>query len=115
MGYLTDNLSVRGVGDCPALYPWELTVHWELNDPFTAPRAIDQLSRAIQLAIPDVEEWQLSVYRRPQTRAKYRFRTEAGRDLGVNALSNPLFALGPVFVKRLGVTNPPDRVTRGIE
>ena len=114
MGYLTDNLSVRGTGDCPALYPFEMIVEWKLNDQFTAPNAIAQMSIAIKLAIPDVEEWQLSVYKRREQRAKYRFRTEAERDLAVNALSGPIFQVGPVYVTKIATQNAPDQMTRGV-
>jgi hypothetical protein len=115
MGYLTDNLSVRGVASCSDIYPYEMVVVWELNDPFTAPNAVDQMSQAIKAVIPDVEEWQVSVLKGKEKRVKYRFRTEPERNQASNALTSVDFAVGPIFIKRIAFQNAPDRVTRGVE
>jgi hypothetical protein len=89
-----------------------MIVEWGINDPFTAPRPIDQLSAKVKEVLPDVEDWQLSVLRADDNRAKYRFRTESAR----NQVSNTLLAMlpGAVFIKQIRFQNAPDRATRGI-
>lgn len=118
MSYLTDNIGPSRVGDCPALYPYEMVVEWGVNDPFAAPQPVDFLSVVIKEVLPDVEVWQLSVLRDDpvrrdeQTYAKYRFASEAAR----NQASNTVLAIppGPIFIKRVRFQDPPDRATKGI-
>ncbi len=110
MGYLTDNISIRSGGAiCTDLYPYAMVVEWALNDPFTAPSAVDQLSLAIKGVLPDVEEWQVSVLR--DNHVKFRFHTEAQRNQGSNALNSvPV----EIQVKKIVFQNPPDSTSPGI-
>ena len=110
MGYLTDNISIRSGGAiCTDLYPFAMIVRYALNDPFTAPNAVDTMSLAIKEVIPDVEEWQVSVLR--DDRVKFRFHTEAQRNQASNALNTIDVE---IQVKKIAFQNPPDSTARGI-
>ena len=115
MGYLTDNTTVSRygtIGDCPDLYPYALVVQWVVNDPYFYPDSIHQLLFAIQEVLPDVEDWQLSVYVKRENRAKLRFKDEATRTTARTKLA--AVVSGPTRVFNLVNLNPPDRAQAGV-
>lgn len=116
MGYLTDNTTIGRygrIGDCPALYPYELVVQWAENDPFFYPKAVDQLGLAIKEVLPDVEDWQYSVVRVSENRMKLRFKDEAARSTARTKLE--LLTVGAIRVVNIVELDPPDLVRRGVE
>ena len=113
MGYLQDNLAYgQTVADCPDLYPYALVVEWVPLDPYTAPPLVDQIGLLVKSVLPDVEDWQYSVIKERENRAKFRFKDEASRTKARNKLAaDPQFEF---YVRQLVDQNPPDRATRGI-
>jgi len=115
MGYLTDNTTIGAygrIGDCPDLYPYALVVRWNVNDRFHAPKPIQQVMFEVKDVLPDVEDWQCSVLRPRENRAKLRFKDAATRLVARNKLS--LLVGGPISIRDLVDLDPPDRVQRGL-
>ncbi len=115
MGYLGDNTTIGAygrIGDCPDLYPYALVVRWVVSDRFFSPKPIHQVTLAVKEVLPDVEDWQCSVIRPRENRAKLRFKDEATRTVARNKLA--LLTSGPISIRDLVDLNPPDLVQRGL-